>query len=66
MAFLVNEQTQFSVLVLEPIIALAITAAIALFSTEYFEKKFTRRKRNYTPTREYNPVGLQDDKTKSS
>lgn len=66
MAFLVSEQTQFSVLFLEPVIALAITAAISLFSTEYFEKKFTRRKKHYSPTREYNPVGLQDDKTKSS
>lgn len=60
MAFLVPSETQFSVLFVEPLLALAITAAIALFSTEYFEKKFTRRKKNYNPTREYNPVGLQD------
>lgn len=66
MEFLVSEQTQLSVLLLEPLLALAITAAIALFSTEYFEKKFSRRKKNYNPTREYNPVGLQDAKKKSA
>ena len=66
MEFLVSEQTQLSVLLIQPILALSITAAIALFSTEYFEKKFTRRKRNYNPTREYNPVGLQDAKKKSA
>ncbi|MEX1187899.1 MAG: acyltransferase [Bacteroidia bacterium] len=66
MSFLGSEQTQISVLLLEPVIALAATAAIAAFSTEYFEKKFTRRKKNYNPTRDYNPVGLQDVKTKPS
>jgi peptidoglycan/LPS O-acetylase OafA/YrhL len=66
MEFLVAGQTQFSVLFIEPLLALIITAALALFSTEYFEKKFTRLKKNYNPTREYNPVGLQDAKTKST
>lgn len=65
-AFLVSDQTQTSVLLLEPFLALCVTFVLALFSTEYFEKKFIRRKKNYNPAREYNPVGLQDDKTKST
>ncbi|MEZ5173176.1 MAG: acyltransferase [Bacteroidia bacterium] len=66
LTFLVSEQSQLAVLLFLPLISLAITSVIALFSTEYFEKKFTRRKKNYNPTREYNPVGLQDVKTKSA
>jgi peptidoglycan/LPS O-acetylase OafA/YrhL len=66
MAFLVSEENLSAVLVLEPVIALVITIALAMFSTEYFEKKFSRRKKNYNPAREYNPVGLQDVKTKSA
>lgn len=65
-AFLFSEQSQASVLALEPFIALSVTFVLALFSTEYFEKKFIRRKKNYNPAREYNPVGLQDVKTKSA
>jgi peptidoglycan/LPS O-acetylase OafA/YrhL len=64
MQFSVSEQTATSVLVMEPIVAFAVTFALAIFSTEYFEKKFTRRKKNYNPTREYNPVGITDAKTK--
>jgi peptidoglycan/LPS O-acetylase OafA/YrhL len=66
MAFLASEQTQATVLVIEPLLALSVTFVLALFSTEYFEKKFIRRKKNYNPAREYNPVGLQDAKTKSA
>lgn len=66
MAFLVSEENLSAVLVIEPVIALVITIALAMFSTEYFEKKFSRRKKNYNPAREYNPVGLQDVKTKSA
>lgn len=64
MQFSVSEQTATSVLVMEPIVAFAVTFALAIFSTEYFEKKFTRRIKNYNPTREYNPVGITDAKTK--
>jgi peptidoglycan/LPS O-acetylase OafA/YrhL len=64
--FLVSEQSQATVLVLTPLLALSVTFVLALFSTEYFEKKFIRRKKNYNPAREYNPVGLQDAKTKSA
>ena len=64
--FLVSEQTQATVLALTPLLALSVTFVLALFSTEYFEKKFIRRKKNYNPAREYNPVGLQDAKTKSA
>ena len=64
MQFSVSEQSAVSVLVTEPLIAFAVTFALAIFSTEYFEKKFSRRKKNYNPTREYNPVGLNDVKTK--
>jgi len=65
-AFLVSEQNQATVLALTPLLALSVTFVLALFSTEYFEKKFIRRKKNYNPAREYNPVGLQDAKTKST
>ena len=64
--FMFSEQTQFVSLFVLPLVSLAITIVLALFSTEYFEKKFSRRKKNYNPTREYNPVGLQDVKTKSA
>ena len=64
MQFSFSEQSAVSVLVTEPLIAFAVTFALAIFSTEYFEKKFSRRKKNYNPTREYNPVGLNDVKTK--
>ncbi len=64
MKFIVSEENLTSVLLIEPLIAFAITFALAIFSTEYFEKKFIRRKKNYNPTREYNPVGINDAKTK--
>jgi peptidoglycan/LPS O-acetylase OafA/YrhL len=64
--FMFSEQTQLVTLLVLPLVSLAVTVVISLFSTEYFEKKFSRRKKNYNPTREYNPVGLQDAKTKSA
>ena len=64
--FASSDQNASSVLLLEPFLAFIITLVLALFSTEYFEKKFTRLKKNYNPTREYNPVGLNDIKTKSA
>jgi len=65
-AFLVDTETLTSVTLLRPFIALFVTFAVSIFSHEYLEKKFLRRKKNYNPTREYNPVGLPDAKTKSS
>jgi peptidoglycan/LPS O-acetylase OafA/YrhL len=65
-AFLVDTETLTSVTLLRPFIALFVTFAVSIFSHEYFEKKFLRRKKNYNPTREYNPVGIADVKTKSS
>ena len=65
-AFLVDEDSIASTALLRPFIALFVTFAFSIFSHEYFEKKFLRRKKNYNPTREYNPVGLTDAKTKSS
>jgi peptidoglycan/LPS O-acetylase OafA/YrhL len=65
-AFLVDEDSIASTSLLRPFIALFVTFSVSIFSHEYFEKKFLRRKKNYNPTREYNPVGLTDAKTKSS
>jgi len=64
MAFLTDQQGVASVLLLEPVLGLIITSVMTLLSYEFIEKKFIRRKKNYQPTREYNPVGLQDVKTK--
>jgi peptidoglycan/LPS O-acetylase OafA/YrhL len=64
MSFLIDKQGAASVLLLENFLALLITLVLTLVSHEFFEKKFLRRKKNYQPTREYNPVGLQDVKTK--
>ena len=64
--FASSEQSPSAVMILEPFLAIIIALVLAMFSTEYFEKKFTRLKKNYNPTREYNPVGLNDVKTKSS
>ena len=64
--FASSEQTASAVLLLEPFLAIIIAIVLAMFSTEYFEKKFTRLKKNYNPTREYNPVGLNDVKAKST
>jgi peptidoglycan/LPS O-acetylase OafA/YrhL len=66
MQFASSEQSPSAVMILEPFLAIIIALVLAMFSTEYFEKKFTRLKKNYNPTREYNPVGLNDVKTKSS
>ena len=66
MQFASSEQTASAVMLLEPFLAIIIALVLAMFSTEYFEKKFTRLKKNYNPTREYNPVGLNDVKAKSS
>jgi len=66
MQFASSEQTPLAVLLLEPFLAIIIALVLAMFSTEYFEKKFTRLKKNYNPTREYNPVGLNDVKAKST
>jgi peptidoglycan/LPS O-acetylase OafA/YrhL len=65
-AFLVDVESMTSTTLLRPFIALFVTFAVSIFSHEYFEKKFLRRKKNYNPTREYNPVGLTDAKTKPS
>jgi peptidoglycan/LPS O-acetylase OafA/YrhL len=64
MKFMVTEENATSVLLIEPLLGFAVTFALAIFSHEYFENKFTRRKKNYNPTREYNPVGINDAKTK--
>ncbi|MBX7203168.1 MAG: acyltransferase [Bacteroidia bacterium] len=64
MEFMIDKQGAASVLLLEPFLALIVTTALTLISYEFFEKKFIRRKKNYQPSREYNPVGLQDVKTK--
>lgn len=63
-----NEGKEYlaSVLLIEPFFALATTIGLALISNEFFEKKFTRRKKNYLPNKEYNPIGLKDVKTKSA
>jgi peptidoglycan/LPS O-acetylase OafA/YrhL len=66
MQFASSEQSPSAVMILEPFLAIIIALVLAMFSTEYFEKKFTRLKKNYNPTREYNPVGLNDVKAKSS
>jgi peptidoglycan/LPS O-acetylase OafA/YrhL len=66
MQFASSEQTASAVMLLEPFLAVIIALVLAMFSTEYFEKKFTRLIKNYNPTREYNPVGLNDVKAKST
>lgn len=66
LVFLVDQQKGWSVFILEPFLCLVATAVLALFSYEYFERKFLRRRKNYQPSREYNPMGLSDVKTKSS
>ncbi len=66
MQFASSEQTASAVMLLEPFLAIIIALVLAMFSTEYFEKKFTRLIKNYNPTREYNPVGLNDVKGKST
>jgi peptidoglycan/LPS O-acetylase OafA/YrhL len=64
--FASSDQSASYVMLVEPFLAFIIALVLALFSTEYFEKKFTRLKKNYNPTREYNPVGLNDVKAKST
>ena len=66
MQFASSEQSASAVMLLEPFLAIIIALVLAMFSTEYFEKKFTRLIKNYNPTREYNPVGLNDVKGKST
>lgn len=61
--FLGDGESLLQVIVTRPLIALTVTIVIAVFSHEYLEKKFLRRKKNYNPTREYNPVNLNDAKT---
>lgn len=61
--FLGDGESLLQVIVTRPLIALTVTIVIAVFSNEYLEKKFLRRKKNYNPTREYNPVNLNDAKT---
>ena len=56
MLFIVGEQSMAAIFILEPAVGLAATFALAWFSYEYFEKKFLRRRKNYNPTREYNPA----------
>lgn len=60
--FLGDGESLVQVLVIRPLIALIATIVIAVFSHEYLEKKFLRRKKNYNPTREYNPVNINDAK----
>lgn len=60
--FLGDGESLLQVIVTRPLIALTATIVIAMFSHEYLEKKFLRRKKNYNPTREYNPVNLNDAK----
>lgn len=64
--FMSDSESMAMALVVRPLIALVVTAVLAVLSNEYYEKKFSRQKKNYNPTREYNPVGLQDAKTKSA
>lgn len=61
--FLGDGESLLQVIVVRPLIALIVTFVVAAFSHEYLEKKFLRRKKNYNPTREYNPVNLNDAKT---
>lgn len=66
MNFLFDKQTAALVILFEPFIALIITFVLAKFSYEFIEKRFVNLKKNYQPSREYNPVGLDDIKTKSA
>ncbi len=65
MNFMIDKQGAASVLLLEPLLGLIVTSALTVISHEFFEKKFLRRKKNYQPSREYNPVDLQDVTKKS-
>jgi hypothetical protein len=62
---MIDKQGAASVLLLEPLLGLIVTSALTVISHEFFEKKFLRRKKNYQPSREYNPVDLQDVTKKS-
>ena len=61
-----GKEYAYSLFLLQPIFALSTTFALAILSHEFLEKKFIRRRKDYQPNREYNPIGLKDVKTKSA
>jgi peptidoglycan/LPS O-acetylase OafA/YrhL len=64
--FLDLQESMVIVLLFKPILALVVTSVLAVVSYEFFEKKFTRLKVNYSPTREFNPLKTEDVKAKSA
>jgi peptidoglycan/LPS O-acetylase OafA/YrhL len=58
--FFFDKESNYIILLFRPLASLLITIVISALSFEFIEKKFVRLRKNYQPTREYNPSGIQD------
>jgi peptidoglycan/LPS O-acetylase OafA/YrhL len=64
--FFFDQENNYIILLFRPFASLCITLILSSLSFEFIEKKFVRLRKNYHPTREYNPSGIQDAAPKSS
>ena len=64
--FFFDQENHYIILLFRPFASLIITMVLSALSFEFIEKKFVRLRKNYQPTREYNPSGIQDVAPKSS
>jgi len=64
--FFFDQESNYIILLFRPFATLMITLVLSSLSFEFIEKKFVRLRKNYQPTREYNPSGIQDVAPKSS